>query len=104
MTNQDKLLEDKLKLITSTLILDTKGIVNKYHNPEIAPKEMNDELDSAYHKANQAILQLIDQHEKEARRDALELVLGDNKYSYHLIEQYLKELAAKKKKEPRANR
>lgn len=60
---------EEIKLITSTLMLDVKGVVNKYNNPEIAPKAMNVELDAAHHKSNQAIKTLLIQSKIEARID-----------------------------------
>ena len=62
MTDIDTQIEE-IKSITSGLMLDVKGVVNKYNNPEIAPKAMNDELDAAYHKSTQAIKTLLIQQQ-----------------------------------------
>lgn len=51
---------ENLGLIVSEVMLGVKGVVNKYHNPEIAPKAMNDELDKVYHEALSKLEELMD--------------------------------------------
>lgn len=51
--------DERVDLVCSTLTLAVKAVVNKYKNPKVAPKAMNDELDKAYFEAKAVIKDLL---------------------------------------------
>lgn len=80
-------------LLISTVMLGVKEVVNKYGNPEMAPPEMNQELDDVYHEALKAIeAEKIKAFIKAFIEAGLDYVYGNNT---HAFDYYVRKAADK---------
>lgn len=60
---------DDLELIVSQTILHTSGVIKKWKNPTVHPKELNDELDKIYQKTVAALTAKLEEVDRAARID-----------------------------------